>query len=117
MNFSKEERIAFKEVNEIIKIMGLSYKNEIPNNLLKLLDKEQEKDYVTKIRKDLPFKKQQITRIALVLLNYINTNYWLKDENLRQELKQVIKNKEEDYQKILREKYNPNEIFRRREKN
>lgn len=115
MRFSIDEKIAFKEVNEIINIMGKEYKNKIPEELLKLLQNEEEKEYKTKIKKDLPFEKQQITRTALILLNYINMNYWI-DEDKKKVLKQIYAKNEHDYQKILREKYNPDEIFKKRGK-
>lgn len=114
MNFSKEEKIAFKEVNEIIWIMGENYRNKIPNSLLELLNKEEEKEYITKIKKDLPFEKQEISRKALILLNYINTKYWIEDEKEKKKLKENKRKEEEKYQKLLREKYNPDEIFKKR---
>lgn len=115
MSFSRKEKIAFKEVNEIIAIMGEPYKNKIPMQLRNLLQKE-EKNYVTNIKKDLPFEKQKISRTALILLNYINRNYWIEDEGKKQRLKQCYEQREEQYQKMLIEKYNPNEIFKKRGK-
>ena len=115
MDFSREERIALKEVNEIIALMGEQYKNKIPIQLQNLLQKE-EKNYITRIKKDLPFEKQKISRTALILLNYINRNYWIEDEGKKQRLQQCYKQKEEQYQKMLIEKYNPNEIFKKRGK-
>ena len=113
MNFSIDEKRAFKEVNEIINIMGEQYKSKIPKELLELLKKEEDKEYITKIDKNLSFEKQSISRIALILLNYINRNYWL-EEDKKEEVKQLYRNNEEKYQNILREKYNPNEIFKKR---
>lgn len=115
MNFSESEKIAFKEVNEIINIMGENYKNRVPNKLLELLRREEEKEYITKIKKDLPFEKQPISRTALILLNYININYWLQ-EYKKKEVKQVYRENEEKYQRVLREKYNPDDIFKKRGK-
>ena len=108
MCVSVNEKIAFKEVNEIISIMGKEYKEKVPKQLIELLEREEYKGYITKIKKNLPFEKQAISRTALILLNYINRNYWLK---------QSYRENEERYQQILREKYNPNEIFKKRGKN
>lgn len=116
MNFFINEKIAFKEVNEIINIMGEKYKEKVPNQLLELLKREEEKEYSTKIKKDLPFEKQSISRTALILLNYINRNYWL-EEDKKEQIKQEYRKNEEKYQQILREKYNPDEIFKKRGNN
>ncbi len=116
MSFSINEKIAFKEVNEIINIMGEKYKAKVPSQLLELLKKEEEKEYITKINKDLSFEEQPISRIALILLNYINRNYWI-EEDKKEKIKQEYIRNEERYQQILREKYNPDEIFKKRRKN
>ena len=58
MNFSIEEREAFKEVNEIIDLMGQEYRSKIPNKLLELLQKEQDREYQTKIKKDFLLKSK-----------------------------------------------------------
>lgn len=114
MTFSIEEKIAIKEVNEIISIMGNKYKSKIPKKLLSILQKEQAINEKTKIKKDIPFKKQQISRKALILLNYINTNYWMEKEKA-QKVRNAYEENEKKYQEELRKKYNPNEIFKRRE--
>lgn len=115
MNFSESEKIAFREVNEIINIMGENYRKKIPNKLLELLQREEEKEYITKIKKDLPFEEQQISRTALILLNYININYWIQEDK-KKEVRQAYRENEEKYQKVLREKYNPDDIFKKRRK-
>ena len=114
MNFSIEEREAFKEVNEIIDLMGQEYRNKIPNKLLELLQKEQDREYQTKIKKGLPFEKQIISRTALVLLNYINTNYWLEEEK-KKEIRDSYLVNEEKYQNELRKKYKPNDLFKKKQ--
>ena len=86
MSVSISEKIAFKEVNEIINIMGEEYKVKVPKQLLELLEKEEDKEYITKIKKDIPFEEQEISRTALILLNYINRNYWI-DEDKKHHLK------------------------------
>ncbi len=114
MEFSVNEKIAFKEVNEIIDIMGEKYKNKVPKKLLELLKNGEDIHYITKIKRDLPFEKQTISRTALILLNYINRNYWLDEEVEKQKIKNAYRLEEEKYQKLLREKYNPDEIFKKR---
>ena len=116
MRVSISEKQAFKEVNEIINIMGEEYKAKVPKQLLELFEKEEDKEYITKIKKDIYFEEQEISRTALILLNYINMNYWL-EEHQKEKIKRVYRENEEKYQQILREKYNPNEIFKKRGNN
>lgn len=114
MEISINEKIAFKEVNEIIDIMGEAYKSRVPKKLLELLKNGEDNSYITKIEKNLPFEKQDISRSALIILNYINRNYWLELEEEKQKIKNAYRLEEEKYQKLLREKYNPDEIFKKR---
>lgn len=114
MEFSINEKKAFKEVNEIIDIMGEKYKNKVPKKLLEVLKNGEDINYITKIKKDVPFEKQEISRTALILLSYINRNYWLEKEEEKQKIKSSYKVEEEKYQKLLREKYDPDEIFKKR---
>ena len=88
MNFTTKERIAFKEANEIINIMGKEYEDKIPKKLLELLKNEEEKEYKTNIKRDLDFKHQNISRTALILLNYINRKYWIDSEEKRKIIKE-----------------------------
>ena len=81
---------------------------------IELLKNGEDIHYITKIKKDLPFEKQEISRTALILLNYINRNYWLDEEVEKQKIKNAYRLEEEKYQKLLREKYNPDEIFKKR---
>lgn len=114
MNFSISERIAFKEVNAIISIMGKEYKEKVPNKLLEMLKKEEAKEYKINIKKDLPFEEQKISRTALILLNYINRKYWIESDEQKKKIKDSYKEKEEKYQNNLKEEYNLNEIFKKR---
>lgn len=114
MEFSINEKKVFKEVNEIIDIMGEKYKNKVPKKLLEILKNGEDINYITKIEKDVPFEKQIISRTALILLSYINRNYWIELEEEKQKIKKAYRLEEEKHQKLLREKYNPDEIFKKR---
>lgn len=114
MSFSINERIAFKEVNTIIDIIGKEYKTKIPQKLLELLNREEAKEHKTNIKKDLPFEKQKISRTALILLNYINRKYWIESEEKKKKIKDAYRQKEDLYIKSLTERYDIDEMFKRR---
>ena len=113
MSFTINERRAFKEANEIISIMGEKYNTKVPKSLLEFLKREEDKEYVTKIKKELSFKNQEISRTALILLNYINLNYWL-DEEKKNRVRQSYRQNEQKHQEELKKRYNPDEIFKKR---
>lgn len=114
MNFTTKERIAFKEVNDIINIIGKEYEDKIPKKLLELLKNEEEKEYKTNIKTDLDFKHQNISRTALILLNYINRKYWIDSEEKKKIIKEEYAQNEERHIRTLSEKYDINEIFKKR---
>ena len=48
----------------------------------------------------------------MALIALLNLQYWCKDEKEKERLKQVYASNENRYQEELREKYNPNNIFK-----
>lgn len=114
MSFSMSDRIAFSQVIDIIDIMGKKYEEKVPKKLLELLKKEEAKDYETNIKRDLPFEKQNISRTALILLNYINKNYWIESEETKKRIKNIYWQNEQQYMEVLSPKYDIYEIFKKR---
>lgn len=52
---------------------------------------------------------------TLALIALLNLQYWCKDEAEKQRLKSVYSKNEEVYQEMLREKFNPDNIFNKKD--
>lgn len=103
-------REALVEVLEIIKYASPKDRNKIPKNLLLFFQRNASPTYkftfdTTKELKDLNLKPE-----TKGLLSMIYRNYWCTPEE-RLEYDKLLNNNQKIYDKILREKYNPNKIF------
>ncbi len=111
MNNDNEEKIIYREVYSILKLLGSQYIDKIPKSLYDMI-----RSNITNTR-DLEYKslkeinKNNIQKKSLAIVALIHISYWCESEKEKEELNQIfmdnfIKNEDEK-----REKYNPNNIF------
>ena len=96
--------------------MDEKYVNKIPLKLRKIIVEEKSKEYSKEIIADKPLEEQNLTKETLAILAVLNYNYWCENEEIKKELLDKYKENEEIYQKELREKYNPDNIFKNKSK-
>ena len=53
---------------------------------------------------------------TLALIAMLNLQYWCKDENEKERLKSIYAENERKYQNELREKYNPDNLFKNKQR-
>ena len=73
-----------------------------------------DKNYIPTIDTKIPIKEQRLKRKTIAIIAGLNLQYWCKDEERKKELLEVYSNNEKKYQEELREKYNPDNIFKKR---
>lgn len=110
MNKSTME--AYAEIDAVLSLMDNKYLDEIPSKLIELFSKEKSKDYIKEIVADKPLKEQNLKEETLSILAVLNYNYWCKDKVHKEELLELYSENERKYQDELREKYNPDNIFK-----
>ena len=101
-----ETQKAYKEVNQILDMMGQKYKNKINRNLLKALKEKEAKDYQTKINPNLSFLEQKISRKALSILAVLNVKYWSEDEYEKERLINLYYENSKKYNMKYKEIFN-----------
>ena len=74
----KNMKNAYKEVNEILDIMGEKYKSKISESFRTFLIEQQNNEYKSRIKKDLKFKEQELLYETKVLLAYIYKKFWIE---------------------------------------
>lgn len=108
-NFKKSLKETFIVIqnseNEIIE--------KIPNNFLKFIENNMDKNYNPEINFNDENWKNQINSDTKAILALIYRDY-IVDAEKRDKLIQEEKAQREIYEKELREKYNPNEIFKKK---
>ena len=77
-----------------------------------MLNEKRKLDYNPEYTDDVSLSKQNIRKKSLAIIVLLYLNYWCENENEVLEAKQILLDNEEKYQKELREKYNPDNIFK-----
>ena len=105
MEITKE---AYSEVYAILNLMSWDLIKKIPENIWENIEKKRNKEQVTEINN---IKEYQASEPANKLLAVLYKNYFANDEE-----KEAIQAKEkilyERQQEELREKYNPDNLFK-----
>ena len=108
---TKEFAEASAEINEILKYMPKEEVEKIPSKLREFFKEVSSKDFVTNINPNIPLDKQQIKEKTKDIIALIYRNYWCSEEE-RKELDQKLIENDKKFEEELREKYNPDNIFK-----
>ena len=106
-----EYKQSLSELNKILHYMDGSYFNKLPEKFIKFVENNMDKDYRPNISENIPISEQELKKDTKVLLSLLYRNYWC-DEEEKERLKQEDIIKKIEYEKELREKYNPDNIFK-----
>lgn len=105
---------AYAEVDEILPFMEDVYIDKIPKKLRELFKNERLEDYKPNIDPKIPLDEQKLQKKTFSILAMLNLNYWCEDEKEKQDL--IVIYAENDRKKEeLREKYNLDNLFKKKE--
>lgn len=116
MSISISTRQAYSEVDEFIELLTEDQKRKIPWKLRQYFKDEKDNQYTKGIKVDIPVKEQNLKEETLAIIALLNLKYWCEDETEKKRLQKVYNQNEILYQEKLREKYNPDNIFKKEEK-
>ncbi len=102
----------YSEVYQVLNLLGNEYIDKLPTSLINMLKEKRQIDYTPQYTEDIPLNKQNINKEAMSIIVLLYLNYWCEDENEMLEVKKILKNNEDKYQLELRERYNPDNIFK-----
>lgn len=106
-----EYRQSLTELNTIIHYMDIEYLKKLPQKFIEFINSNMDKDYIPNIDKNTPINEQNLKKDTKILLSLLYRNYWCDREKkitlVQEDL--VAKN---NYEKEIREKYNPDNIFK-----
>ncbi len=108
-----DNMIAYAEIDEILNLLEDKYRDKVPEKVRAFFKEEKMVDYKPTIDVNTPLIQQNLKRETIVLLAILNINYWCENEEEKQFfLNELAKN--EDEKKKLEEKYNPDNLFKKR---
>lgn len=103
------------QINEILKFMAPNLKARIPKKFISYFENNKSQEYNWAIDKSLPLEKQDLLPITKEILAVLYKDF-ICDDVERVKLEKALSNNEIKYQEELREKYNPDNIFKDRQK-
>lgn len=114
---SNNRRQAYTEIVNFIELLDEYNRNKIPKKLMEFFKVEKDNNYTKVIDPNVPIKEQNLKKETLALIAMLNLQYWCEDEKEKQRLKKIYANNEIKYQEELRDKYNPDDSFKTKQKN
>lgn len=115
----EDSKVAYAEVYAILNLLEKEYANRVPEKIKNFFDEERDKEYNPRIDVNVPLENQNLKRKTQVLLAILNLNYWCDSEEEKRELLKIFSKNTEikiQEQKILEEKYNLDNILKKRQK-
>ncbi len=112
---TKEYAMAYKEVIEILKYVPDEDVAKIPKEKLNFYRENMDKDYDYKIDETKEFEEQEMIEITKAVLANIFRDYWATPY----QRERILAKEKYDLEKLeekKREKYNPDDIFKNRNK-
>lgn len=104
----------YSEVYNILNLLGESYIKKLPVSLFNMIMEEKREDYNPKYDSKINLEQQNIKRETLAMIALFHLNYWCNSEEEKNEVKTLFKTNDEKHQADIREKYNPDNLFKKR---
>lgn len=106
----------YEEVYEVLSYMNKTTVMKIPEEIILKIYKKRNPNFITKIQKENIFDENNISKEAVDLLCWLDYTYW-RNDNERSKINDIIKEKNEFEEKLKRDKYSPNDIFKNKKNN
>lgn len=102
----------YSEVYSILNLLGKEHINKLPISLFSMIKNNRKKEYNPTYNPNISLKEQKIKKESLATIALLHLNYWCKTEEEKIKLKKLFNQNEKKYQTEIREKYNPDNIFK-----
>ena len=113
---SVSTRQAYTEIDNFIELLDEYNRNKVPKKLREFFKREKDNTYTKIIDPNIPIKEQNLKEETLTLIAMLNLQYWCEDEEEKQRLKKIYSDNEIKHQQKLREMYNPEDVFKAKQK-
>ena len=106
---------AYTEVLEILSYFSKEEYSKIPEEKIKYFKKNMDKDYIYTINPEIDLSLQKISNETNAILISLFRDYFA-NESQRKMLTELLNKNQEKANKAKREKYNPDDIFNKKQK-
>ena len=114
-----KEKVVYVEVYNILQLLGKEYINKLPKSLYKMIKDNGTNSVDSKYCKYKSLKeinKNNISKESLAMIALFHTNYWCDTLTQKEELRKIFSDNFIKNEKEKREKYNPDNIFKKRKR-
>ena len=108
---SVEYSIAISEVLDILKNTKEKDVNRISPEFMSFSKDNASKEYISKFNYTNSIESLELSEKAIGILSVINSRFWCTPEQ-KEDFDIILNNNENKYQAELREKYNPDNLFK-----
>jgi len=110
---STEYSEAIVEILDILENSDDTIYKKVPNKLIEFWQRNKSTTYKPNLDHNKPLNEMNLKQKTKDIITMIYLNY-LCDENEKESIIDKLNKNEKDYQAMLREKYNPDNIFKRK---
>lgn len=103
---------AYTEVVEILKYLPYEEYSKIPKERIKFYEGHMDKDYIYKINPEINLSEQKISKETNAILITLFRDYFATDSQ-KDRLNELLDRNQKEADKEKREKFDPNEIFKK----
>lgn len=108
---TREDLIAYSEVDYIIKHMNARYIAKVPKNILTFFETIKDPDYEVYVDPHKPLQSQGLQKYTLEIIALLHVKYWCQDPQRKEELIERMRMNQEKFEAKLREQFNADNIF------
>lgn len=105
----------YVDISIIIKMMPIEMREKISKSFINFIEKNKSNNYVSNINPKIPIREQNIRKETKEMLGIIYRDYLCSNEERNKLLKQEEQEMKQ-YEEELRQKYDPNDIFKNKQK-
>lgn len=108
---TRDDIIAYAEVDYIIHHMNEKYIEKVPTKLLQFFATIKDPEHEVYVDPHVPLQNQNLKKYTLELLALLHLKYWCQDEERRKELYNRMIENQRKLDDQMREKYNIDNMF------
>ena len=99
------------EVSEILNHLKKSDYDKIPKEVIDVIEKNKDKEYIWKYDETKDLKNQNVSKDTIAILSYINMQYLLNEEQ-RKFAQEIFNENQKKLENLKKDKYNSDNLFK-----
>ncbi len=112
---TREDLMAYAEVDYVIKHMNERYIAKLPQNLLDFFETMKDPEYKIHIDPHKPLQNQGLRKYALEIIALLHIKYWCQNQERKEELLEKMRANQEKLEAQLQEQFSTDNLFKKTE--